>query len=151
MSQLELVYAKLVELIGAELLDHTRLPNPYKLEENGNAFLLKGWGITMGPASNQNRVVGCGTLHEQRNFTIPLTRKYSAREDDVTAKATTEVELHSVAYIVKKLIEGNPQLDGIATSASFTDDTGTNYVFADKDRFLTTELTFSIEYVELLT
>lgn len=144
------IYDHLITRLGAVLSTHARLPNPYKPDENAEAFLVKGYGLKIGPGTNTQRTMTCGKIFEERNFTIVLSRKYFAREDDAANKAVAERELMNDSWLVKNEIEKDPTLGGKSANAYFVSDTGTNYVFSDKDRFLLNELTVSIEYVESL-
>lgn len=150
MSKAVAVYDKILLMLASGLTTHSRISNPYKLEENPEYALKAGYGVKIGAGENTARTLGCAILSERRDFGIVLSRKYFAREDDAVSKAVAERELFNDAFEVKKMFELNPQLDGITSNAAYASDTGTNYVFGNKDRFLTTEITISIEYIENL-
>lgn len=129
---------------------YTRLPNPYKPEENNDLFLKKGYGITMGAGSNTNRTVNC-KFSVQRTTTIVLTRLYEAREDDAVAKAAVEKLLFEDQYALINDFEQDISINGQTMYTRWESDGGIEYVSGETDRFLMLRTTFLLEYLEAFT
>jgi hypothetical protein len=124
-----------------------RLPNPYKPAENNDRFLLKGYGIVLGPGQNTNRFVNC-KFSINRNVTIVLTRQYFAREDDAEGKAVTEKALFEDQYILINDLEQDISVNGQTMYTKYEADSGIEYVQGSTDRFLMLRTDFSMEYIE---
>lgn len=129
---------------------HTRLPNPYKPEENNERFLVKGYGIVMGAGSNTQRLVNC-KFTVNRQMEIVLTRQYFAREDDASAKADTEKALFEDQYLLINDFEKDISINGQTMYTRWESDSGIEYVSANTDRFLMLRTIFSLEYLESFT
>lgn len=151
MSRAVDVFDYLVARIPTVLTGYKRLSNPYRPEENADVLIKLGYGVKIGSAENLNSFLGCRLLEERRQFTIVLTQKYYAREDDGAKKAEAERALLNDSFSLKKDIETNPQFGGIASSAAFVSDSGIQFVFNEKDRFIFNEITVAAQYVEDLS
>lgn len=125
----------------------SRLPNPYKPEENPEQFLRQGWGLAVGPATNTDRLVNC-KYSLARTFTVVLSRKYDALENDASAKADTELALLEDLHEVIKKLSTDVSVNGEDQSATYVTDGGVEYVQQDSDRFLMVRAEISLEYFE---
>lgn len=143
-------YDAIVTRMGTLLPNHTRLSNPYQLDQNTEPALKQGWGLKVESGSNTNRHVNC-QLSIERTLTIAITRKYYAMELNAASKATTEKDLLEDQFIVVKDFEKNSALEGIVARAIYTSDTGILFVFNEEKPFYKIETTFTIEYFESLT
>ncbi len=124
-----------------------RLSNPYKPEENNERFLVKGYGIVMGPGSNTNRTVNC-KFSVERTLTVVLTQQYYAREDDAAAKAETEKALFESQYLLINDFEQDISVNGTTMYTRWVSDGGIEYVQGTTDRFLMLRTDFALEYLE---
>ena len=86
----------------------------------------------------------------RRQFTIIITRKYEALENDGTKKATTEKQILEDALLIQKDVEADPTIAGTSVTAFFRSDSGIEYVSGNTDRFLKTEIVIEAEYFENL-
>lgn len=127
-----------------------RLPNPYKPEENNERFLIKGYAIALGPASNTNRFVNC-KFSISRQVTVVLTRQYFAREDDAEAKADAELALFEDQYKLINDLEQDISVNGQTMYTRYETDGGIEYVQGNTDRFLMLRTQINLEYIETFT
>lgn len=126
---------------------HTRLPNPYKPEENNELFLKKGYGLAILGAENTNRFVNC-KFSIQRTMQVVLTRQYFAREDDAVAKSTTEKELFEDQYLLINDFEQDISINGQTMYTRYVTDGGIEYVQQGTDKFLMLRTDVLLEYIE---
>jgi hypothetical protein len=124
-----------------------RLPNPYKPEENNELYLKQGYGIALGSGENTNRVVNC-KFSINRTMTIVITRKFYAREDDASAKATTEKQLFEDQYELINDLEQDFTVNDSTMYTRYISDGGIEYISGEKDNFLMLRTEFSVEYLE---
>jgi hypothetical protein len=137
-------------VLNVVALGYTRLPNPYKPEENSEILLRQGYGIVFGPANNTNRQVNC-KFSVSRQMEIVLTRQYYAREDDAVSKSTAEKQLFEDQYLLINDFEQDISINGQTMYTRWESDGGIEYVSAGTDRFLMLKTTFALEYLELFT
>lgn len=130
--------------------DYFRLPNPYKPEENSERYLLKGWGIAIGPSNNSNRFAAC-KYSVNRGITIILTRKYHATESDVDSKETTEKALLEDQNTLIESLESDSSINGATMYSRYVSDGGIEYVRNDTDMFLMIRTQVELEYIETFT
>lgn len=150
MSKIADIYDAMNTRIAALLTTHTRLLNPYKVDENPSPFLKAGYGVALGSAENSKRMI-YPKLSMRRVMTVVLTRKFYATEANVTAKASAEKQLLEDQLLVIKDFEANGALNATAFKTEFVSDGGIEYVSTDTDQFITTQTVFSVEYLEDLT
>lgn len=149
MSVVSTIYETFRANVATQLISHSRIPNPYKIEENLEPSLKQGWAIQIGPAENTNRIV-CGTTTVRRRFTLIITRKMYAQELDSTAKESVEKQLLEDLRLVLNTVEANPKLSTSSGDFKYEGDEGIDFVFADKDNFIKLTALFSVEYWEVL-
>jgi len=151
MSKVSTIHAAYLTRLAAVLpAGFTRLPNPYKPEENPSLLLKMGFGLRVGTGINTNRMVGCRRTF-RRNFVVVITREYLALDTDADAKATTEKQILEDALLIQRDIENDGSLGGSAVVSAFIADSGIEYVSTATDRFMKTEIQFESEYFENLT
>jgi hypothetical protein len=149
MTKVSLVHDALITLLESTLTGYTRLPNPYQPDENTNLFLKQGFGLKLGTGENTNRTLG-GFQFMRRTFTVVLTRQYFALESDADAKAATEKQLLEDALLIQKAIEEDQTVGGTSVSATFTRDSGIEFVSNQTERYMKTEIEILAEYFETL-
>lgn len=149
MSNFSDLYDAIVTRVETVFPNHTRLPNPYKIEENNEAFLRQGWGLSMTSGTNSNRQLSC-SISIQRSFTISLVRKFYAVESNVDNKVTVEKQLIEDQLLLIKDLCDNSSLDATNSLVDFESDDGIEYVYGDKDNFLVLNSTFRVEYFDTI-
>lgn len=149
MSKITQIYDDLIDRMIALYPERSRLPNPYKPEENSELLVKKGWGLCLDAGVNTNRQVNC-SLTIERNIRVVLTQKSYAREMDTQAKASAEKELMEAQFLVIQDFERNPTTTPDLYVAKFVylSDSGIQFVFTEKDNFLLLDTTFTLEYFE---
>lgn len=148
-SVISSAYDAIVTRMGIVLPSHTRISNPYSVDENPEPMLRLGWGLRVADGVNSNRMVNC-QLSTDRKFVIVLTRKYYARELDVVSKASTEKDLLEDNFLVIQDFEKNTMLGAIVAKANYESDTGIQFVFNQDKPFYKIESTLSVEYFDQL-
>jgi len=149
MSNISDAYDFFLARIKVVLPTHTEMPNPYKVDENNENFLKKGFGLAMG--SGENTTI---TLNNRRtfarNFIVPISRIVRGIESNVTAKQLVQKQLYEDQFLLIQDFELDTTLNESAAvfSTSYAGDDGIQFVFGEKDNFLLLETTFSIEYKE---
>lgn len=139
------LYDSLVSSIGTLLPNHKRLSNPYALEQNNDQILEKGWGLAVRAGTNTNRQIGC-KLSVEREFEIHITRKYFAREFDVTKKASTEKDLLEDMQLIIDNMEENSSLSSGSYLVKYIGDSGIINVRDVQDAFLAITISVTVEY-----
>lgn len=150
MSKISDAHTALVGLMGTLFPLHNRLSNAYKIEENNDLFLRKGWAIGIFSGNNTERKVGC-KFSINRIISITFTRKYEALENDPSGKSDYELELMEDQYLLVNELEQNPTLDNTVPIIKYIDDSGIQYIRTETDRYLMLQMTVSIEYLEPYT
>lgn len=86
-------YDLVVARIATLLPNHTRLRDPYNLDQNPDSFLEQGWGLAIGPGGeNSARLVGPKRTTIIQ-FLLHITRRSYALDMDPVGKATTDKNL----------------------------------------------------------
>lgn len=150
MSRISDIYDTIVSRLETLYPSHTKLTNPHKPEENNQKAMIQGYGLRFGVAENTNRCIG-GKLSIQREVTVIFTRKIYAKEQDLPPKQTTEKTIFEDQYLMIKDAETYPDLeDTDIAKFVFTNDSGLEYIFTNKDNFIKLETSFLMEYFENL-
>lgn len=149
MSNFSNLYDAIVDRIEAVLPNHTRLTNPYAVEQNPEGLLRQGWGLGLGAGSNTNRELSC-RISIARDFNIVLSRKFYAKESDVENKAAVEKDLFEDLILLVRDFCDNSALPGALGIVSYTSDGGIEQVFGEKDNYLVLRTTFSVETWETI-
>lgn len=147
MSNFSDLYDAVVTRIEAVLPNHARLVNPYAVESNPEGMLRQGWGLALAAGTNTNRNLSC-RLTFGRTFTVVLSRKFYAKESDVTSKASTEKELFEDLILLTRDFCDNSDLPGSLGLINYESDGGVEQVFGEKDNFLVMRANFAVEHFE---
>lgn len=153
MSNISTIYNEFMTRTAALLTANDgwrRIPNPIKLDENNELILQQGYGFRLVDAPNTNRTVGCKVSLDQ-NIVLVITRKVFRTEENPTAINATELLLAEDRYSMLNYFEQTPNLNSTAANFRFIGASPTDFVFGDKDNFLSMELNFAVEYFELYT
>lgn len=147
MSNFSTLYDAIVDRLEAVLPSHTRLPNPYKVDENTELFLRQGWGLALTSGTNPNRNLSC-RISTLRSFEIIITRKFYSLESSVTNKEATEKQLIEDQLLVIIDFCNNSSLPSALGVVNFESDSGIEYVSGEKDNFLVLRSVFGVEYFD---
>lgn len=90
MTAISTAYTNVLSRVAMLLPNHTRLPQPYALEDNNDQFLRQGYSVTVTPAGNNSQRFVSKLSSIVVPFTIAITRQYYAREFDAGSKSDTE-------------------------------------------------------------
>lgn len=145
-TEITTIHAALVTRLGTLLSGHKRLSNAYALEQNSDSILNKGWGLCLRPGRPTRRSMSC-IVTVEREFSIPLTRKFVSRELDPTKKADAELLLMEDLQILIDDFEKNNALLSTGTyTVKVNGDSGITNVRAEQDNFLACVVAVSVEY-----
>jgi len=147
-ARLVTIQGEILNLVAATFSSAKRIWNPYELELTPSPILQNGYGVTIGPMTNPNKLQ-CGTLMPTRLLAVTLTREVPS-ETEADNRVAIEQEMFEDQLALIKAFEANSGLVGQAKTLS---DNGTEYLtipdLAGKYFVLTT--TFEIIYEESLT
>lgn len=149
MSKITSVYDGLLAVALAQLPAYVALPNPYELAENPEILLTKGLAVAIGAGTDSERQI-CSNLTTQRTFTVVFINRLVTTETNTAALATQAKALMEDAFLVAKYIENNPTIGGASVNATYSDDTGIQYLAGQTGKFYSVEMNFSIEYFDAI-
>jgi hypothetical protein len=149
MSKVSDAVTNLASLIETNLSGYQRLANPYLPENNPELLLKQGYGIRIGSATNTDRELGA-VISIERSFTVIFTRRFDLIDSDVEGKGEAELALVEDSIVLSKLIENDPTLSGAAARSRYVSDSGIEFLYSNKNNFLKTEISYSVEYFESL-
>ena len=147
MGNFSTLYDAIVTRIETVLPSHTRLPNPYKINENAEPFLRQGWGIALGGANNTNRELAC-RMSIARTFDVSIVRKFYSVEGSVDNKETVEKQLVEDQILLIKDFCDNTALPNSFGIVNYDSDGGIEYVSGERDNYLVLRTSFNVEYFE---
>lgn len=148
MSRISTLLDEAHTAVSALLPNHTRLSNPYQIEQNPDNWLDKGYAIAIGPGTNTNRKLSC-QLSIERTLVITVTRKYFANDTDAARKYTTEKLLEEDQFLIVKSFEKRSPFQTISVRSAFVGDNGIQIVVPDRP-FYMLQSNFVVEYFENL-
>lgn len=150
MSDISTVYAALVTRIEAVLTSHTRLGDPYTLEQNKSVWLKKGWGLAIGEGVNTNQFLS-NKVRIDSVFNIPITRKYYAKEDNADLKSVTELQILEDIQLLVADFHTNSTLTTATNHVNFIGRGPMEPVFDGKDQFLACRMEIAVNVIETLS
>ena len=147
MTDISTIYDALVTRLTALYPSHKRITNPYVLNNNNDQFLAQGWGLATRDAENTNRELS-RRLSVRRNFDVVLTRRYFAKDLDLSKVNAAEKNLLEDLQLLIDSVEGTPDLsvtDG-KYIVKYNFDSGITAAKDDRDDFLAIIANVSVEY-----
>lgn len=147
MSKVSTIYDALQTLVESNLTTYTKIPDPYKLEDNTELFLVKGFGIGMGNGENTERLV-CGYISIRRSFTIALVNKVTTTENNLSSIATSEKNIMEDCYTLIKALEADTDLQGNCVKSTYLSDSGIEFIDSDLGKYLLLQMEVDIEYLD---
>ena len=146
-TKIETIYDAIVNLIEGELTAHTRIPNPYVLDENDFLRLTNGFGVAIGAGVDTSRTVGCIVTWE-RSFTISLVRRIVTTQNNITEREKIEKDILVDHDLLRKAIYLDNTLGGNVMKATIVDDGGVNFIDGERLKFLAIDMNLLVEYQE---
>lgn len=145
-TKITTVFDDLLAKVEALLPNHTKIPDPYNLENNTSVFLEQGFGMTVGGQDNSNRMISCKASTDH-DFEIKISRKYYSLDSDTTAKDQTQKNLCEDFALLKLNIESDPTLAN-GGNIRWTGSSSIESVFTEKNYFLSLTGNVSVEYFD---
>ena len=149
MTQISNIYDELHTIVNSVLTDYSELPNPYIPDDNPDIYMKKGYGITMGPGANSNRVVS-KKVSIQRDFDFVFVRQINSTETNTSLIKSEAKAIMEDSFKVLEEIESNTSLNQLCVNARFESDSGLDFIEADTQRFFILTMVVSVEYFETL-
>lgn len=149
MTKISNIYDELHTIVDSVLTDYSELPNPYIPDDNPDIYMKKGYGITMGAASNSNRVVS-KKVSISREFDFVFVRQINSTETNTTLIKSNAKQIMEDSFKVLEEIESNTSLNQLCVNARFESDSGLDFIEADTQRFFILTMVVSVEYFETL-
>lgn len=150
MSKISDVYDALVlrlDTLFTSGAGYVRLPNPYEVEQNPAIYLRQGYGLAVGPGTNQNGSQ-CGLVRIRRIFSVIVSRKIDATELGVTDKDSGHKQLLEDMRTVLADFEKNVALSNDIANVIFASDSGINFVNGEDENYAYSEMQFAVDYFE---
>jgi hypothetical protein len=145
LSKITTIYNNLVIFMGTELSTHTRLNDPYFVENNPEMLLRKGWGIRVNDGLDTARFV-CPEYTLARTFTLVIVRESPAKDSDPARRETAKLEiLEDLHTLLIEAVSENT-LYGVALDFKYESDGGFQEVFVNEKPYTYLASSFVVEY-----
>jgi hypothetical protein len=143
------IYDRIVAVCAATFPSKSDLPNGYIPEDNDDVFLKDGYGVSIEPVINDNRIMSC-QISFDREVSITLTKKIFASDRDISARRTVEKALMEDELTLIKAIVEDATLHDLTGDVQFLDDNGIEFVFngVTKISYIMLQLRFGVKYIE---
>jgi len=149
MTKINDIYDELHSITQVVLPEYTELPNPYIPDDNPDIYMKKGYGISIGAASNTNRVVS-KKVSILRDFDFVFVRQINSTETNTGLIKSNAKAIMEDSFKVLEEIENNTSLSQVCVKAEFVSDSGLDFIEADTQRFFILTMVVSVEYFETL-
>ena len=149
MSKITDVFNNLVTFVGGELSDHTRLNDPYNIEENPEMLLRKGWGIQIDDGVDTNRCIS-PEYYLGRTFTIVIVRESVAKDSDPVRRELSKLDLLEDLHILIAEAVSENTLYQVAVNFKYISDGGLQEVFVQDKPYNFIEANFLVEYSQTI-
>jgi len=149
MTKINDIYDELHSITQVVLPEYTELPNPYIPDDNPDIYMKKGYGISIGAASNTNRVVS-KKVSILRDFDFVFVRQINSTETNTGLIKSNAKAIMEDSFKVLEEIENNTSLGQVCVKAEFVSDSGLDFIEADTQRFFILTMVVSVEYFETL-
>jgi hypothetical protein len=148
-SKITDVFNNLVTFVGGELSDHTRLNDPYNIEENPEMLLRKGWGIQIDDGVDTNRCLS-PEYYLGRTFTIVIVRESVAKDSDPVRRELSKLDLLEDLHILIAEAVSENTLYQVAVNFKYISDGGLQEVFVQDKPYNFIEANFLVEYSQTI-
>lgn len=150
MSDITTIVTNLASVVSTALgATYGRIANPYLPEENDQLVLSKGYGIAVGPGRDAQLYQGCRTSYE-RQFSVLLFNVLTAMASDATNRSAQDAALLEDFRLVRRALEQNQTLSGVAIRVNYAGDTGLVLSVGEAGKYLSIGIDFAILYEEAL-
>ena len=126
---------------------HTIIPNPYSLVDNPIVYLKNGYGLQI---NDENTAIGGALCNDNavRSFTFVLTKEVFRLENDYSLMRSASKTILANQRSFKDRILDFDQLgiEQYINKIEFLTASGIEFIAADSFKFITTSLSFSVEY-----
>lgn len=149
MSKINSIISAMQSKIATALPAYQKLSNAYNTADNAEALLFDGYGVTIGPAT-QDRMMP-GSIGVIRKFDFVLTKEVFATQNDEATKEAAHLELVNDQLAVLTAFELDFSLSGVCLKIEYDSDSGIQFVSNKNDKYLELKTTVSVQYIEAVT
>jgi hypothetical protein len=148
MSNISTVFDTIRTKVASILSSNIELPNSYDLIDNPSTILEQGWGIKLGP-STQDQGDFCN-ITTNRTISVVVTGIVFRTEGDVEPFITAAKDLAEKSNSLVIEMEKNDQLgiEQSLISIDFLTDLGLQFIYTDNKSFLYNEISFNVKISE---
>lgn len=152
MSSITDIVDQIYSNIATNFSTKSELFDPYDILNNDEQRLENGYGVVVGPASNQ---ASTDNVFEvvNREVGVILSRVLFETDYDSSVRKSYEKQLLEDGLSITQDLYADVDLSGMLSSIKFVADSGIDYVVLGEDerRYIFTALTFTIKYRETLS
>lgn len=149
MSNISSIFDRLYDIIGSEFGLKDELKNPYELTDNDDCHSRNGFGIAIGAVSDLE-TIRKQVINVTRTFSITFTRKIYTTEQNTVARKAAEKLLMEDELTLIKLISDDFDLKRYAEDVRFVGDDGIQFVFDDRQNYLSLTMNYDVNYTEFI-
>lgn len=146
------VVSDIMEAIRSEIstayTSKKELVNRVSLEQNPDFILADGFDVVVGAGTNNNELRGRGSA-VTRDISIILTKRVTDSDLQNNSKHLAEKTLLDEMIAISSLVKTKESVVRKCLNIEFAGDSGISVLNADKIKFISTELNFTIWYVEI--
>lgn len=146
MSTISNIVTALTQIVSTSLPTHTRMPNPYVVEQNAETWLNKGFGIGVGPGVREDRDL-CNAYYS-RTFQVVITRLVYATENNTDERASIDLSILEDFQGAFIAIEREKNLLGNAIDCRVESDGGVQFYDSERLKFIFMTIEITVSYME---
>lgn len=147
MSNITIIYNRIVEVMASTFPDRTRIPNAYSLQDNDHMFLRSGYGIKVGSSSQSTEYDEFCSRNTDQEIAIVFTEDVLRLDSDEKPVDDFSLVLLEAVNTVQDLFFSYNELD-IQVNIAKIDIAGTTPIEPilgnDGNKFLSIETSFLI-------
>lgn len=139
---------KVEATIGVGTKDYYQIPEAIDLDEAGDAYLNRGYGVDIGGASRKVGTVKQIAL-EDRTYLVSLTRLVNRVATDPDGRDSLKQEMIEVSEDLRSAFDADHQLGGKVIDVNWVSDSGVGeFLETDRDKFyiMGIQFTLTIEF-----
>lgn len=157
-SRISKIFDHYMKEIALALPEHSELMDTDEIDENPDAVLKAGYGVTVGSGENTEECMEATAYYYRREFTVILTRSVLATVGDTkTRKDQWKQSLEDLHQVLKRLTGQYSILDPddptkvLSFKSAYANDSGPRATVIRDMPYVFIELTVSAEYREPTT
>lgn len=144
-------YLRFIEVVRETFPNDERfeLTNPYIIDDNPEPIVATGWGIAVLSNTNLKRVSSC-LYTFGRDFEVVLTNLIVGTDRSMPERQAIEAKLMEDQIRLIMAIDSDGVLHDLLAKNDFIGDNGIEFVFTEKNNYVSLVSTWNIEYHQKL-